>query len=83
MPRGGANATPEADERPGASIFAGIPATLAAAAFLDTSDRRRYTISVQQSARDCFCVPGPLAQLAEQATLNRLVAGSSPAWPTR
>ncbi len=36
----------------------------------------------QQSVSDCFSVPGPLAQLAEQATLNRLVAGSSPAWPT-
>lgn len=25
---------------------------------------------------------GPLAQLVEQATLNRQVVGSSPTWPT-
>ena len=37
---------------------------------------------VWQSVVDCFSVPGPLAQLAEQATLNRLVVGSSPTWPT-
>ena len=28
-------------------------------------------------------LPGPLAQLAEQLTLNQLVVGSSPTWVTR
>ncbi len=29
-----------------------------------------------------FRIYGSLAQLVEQATLNRQVAGSSPSWPT-
>ena len=37
-------------------------------------------ISFDGALRYCFL--GPLAQLVEQLTLNQLVVGSSPTWPT-
>lgn len=77
-----ADPTGRDQHQPGAKLDAGKPDASLLLQFADALTEVAWDIRTERSGNRHAALDGPIAQRLEQATHNRLVAGSNPAGPT-